>query len=136
MLKRVIIYGVDVTDVIRSDAKSGTDENRTPDVASLNYENAFDESKLDPSLVDSCLSICRECEHSTTEAITASDDPGLLVRAVGNVIGGVMRAFGVKSMRCKKCGCFVNLKSRLLSGSGCPLKKWPNDTNDTSRDTE
>jgi hypothetical protein len=63
----------------------------------------------------------------TTEPLTADDDPGLLVRTVGNVIGRVMRMFGVKTMRCAKCGCFVTLKARLLAGSGCPLAKWPGD---------
>ena len=44
--------------------------------------------------VDERLSICRGCEH-----------------------------FIKFSTQCSKCGCFMNLKTRLINAS-CPLGKW------------
>lgn len=45
-------------------------------------------------VADERLKICNECEH-----------------------------FQKDNSRCKKCGCFMNYKSLIMSSS-CPINKW------------
>ncbi len=75
-----------------------------------------------------CLEICRQCEWYRPEKLTAENsDAPMPVRVVGNAIYEFFKTLGIEPFRCGKCGCFGSLKAKLLRGSGCPLKKWPND---------
>lgn len=67
------------------------------------------------------LERCRRCVHATIETIPPGQvtDPhvpgtGEIVRIAGNAIGWLLKKFGVRAMRCKHCGCFVQLKNLVM----------------------
>jgi len=74
--------------------------------------------------IEKYLKICKECEYSTYELIKKSDPVPSTIRIAGNVFRRALNSLGIRVISCRKCGCCVGIKARIMRHQGCPEGKW------------